>query len=95
MILYGHKGRSLFREKRHSDVIDCNKISGSKTIHPTEKPVELLEKFIRNNSDNGDIVFDGFMGVGSACLATKNLNRRYIGVELDEEYFKKAVDRLK
>lgn len=95
MILYGHKGRSLFREKRYSDVIDCDKVSGNKSIHPTEKPVELLERFIKNNSDEGNIVFDGFMGVGSTCVASKNLNRRYIGIELDKDYFSKAVDRLK
>lgn len=94
MILYGHKGRSLFRNKRIPDVIDCAKVSGSVSVHPTEKPVNLLEIFIKNNSDQNQIIFDGFVGSGSTCVAAKNLGRRYVGVELDEEYFNVAIERM-
>ena len=94
LILYGHKGRSLFREKRVPDVIEYAKIPSNKLLHPTEKPVGLLEIFIKNNSDEGDLVFDGFMGSGATAVAAKNTNRKFIGFELDETYHKVANERL-
>ena len=93
-ILFGHKGRTLLREKRIADVIDCPKISSNKLTHPTEKPQDLLEIFIKQSSDVGSIIFDGFMGTGSCGIAAKKLNRNFIGVELDEKYFNIAKDRL-
>ena len=93
-ILFGHKGRTLLREKRIADVIDCPKISSNKLTHPTEKPQDLLEIFIRQSSDVGSIIFDGFMGTGSCGIAAKKLNRNFIGIELDEKYFNIAKDRL-
>ena len=93
-ILFGHKGRTLLREKRIADVIDCPKISSNKLTHPTEKPQDLLEIFIKQSSDVGSIIFDGFMGTGSCGIAAKKLNRNFIGIELDENYFNIAKDRL-
>ena len=94
-ILFGHKGRTLLREKRIADVIDCSKVSSKKLTHPTEKPQNLLEIFIKQSSDDGDIVFDGFMGTGSCGIAANNLNRKFIGIELDKNYFDIAKDRIK
>ena len=93
-ILFGHKGRTLLREKRIADVIDCPKISSNKLTHPTEKPQDLLEIFIKQSSDVGSIIFDGFMGTGSCGIAAKKLNRNFIGIELDEKYFNIAKDRI-
>ena len=93
-ILFGHKGRTLLREKRIADVIDCPKISSNKLTHPTEKPQDLLEIFIKQSSDVGSIIFDGFMGTGSCGIAAKKLNRNFIGIELDEKYFNIAKGRL-
>ena len=93
-ILFGHKGRTLLKEKRIADVIDCPKISSNKLTHPTEKPQDLLEIFIKQSSDVGSIIFDGFMGTGSCGIAAKKLNRKFIGIELDEKYFNIAKDRL-
>lgn len=93
-ILYGHKGRDLLREKRIPDVIDCSKIPSKKLTHPTEKPLELLEIFIRQSSDEGDTILDGFMGTGSTGIACMNTNRNFIGIELDENYFNLAKERL-
>ena len=93
-ILFGHKGRTLLREKRIADVIDCPKISSNKLTHPTEKPQDLLEIFIKQSSDVGSIIFDGFMGTGSCGIAAKKLNRNFIGIELDEKYFDIAKNRL-
>ena len=95
LILFGHKGRTLLREKRISDVIECEKINSSNLTHPTEKPTKLIEIFIKQSSDIDDIVFDGFMGSGSTGVACINTNRKFIGCELDENYFKIAEQRLK
>ena len=93
-ILFGHKGRTLLREKRIADVIDCPKISSNKLTHPTEKPQDLLEIFIKQSSDEESIIFDGFMGTGSCGIVAKKLNRNFIGIELDEKYFNIAKNRL-
>ena len=95
-VLFGHKGRTLLREKRIADVIECAKIPSKKLTHPTEKPQELLEIFIKNSSDIGDTVFDGFMGTGSCGMVCRkeDINRKFIGIELDEEFFKIAKNRI-
>ena len=94
-VLYGNKGRSLFREKRIPDVIDCAKVPSGKMTHPTEKPVELLAKFIRNSSDEGGVVLDMFAGTGATAIAAINTNRNFIGFELDKNYFDIANERIK
>lgn len=94
MILFGHKGRALFQEKRIADVIDYPKISSAKLTHPTEKPTGLLELFIKNNSKPNDIVLDGFLGSGSTALAALHTERRFIGYELDEKYYNIACQRI-
>ena len=94
LILFGHKGRTLFREKRIPDVIDFPKIPSNQLLHPTEKPIGLLELFIRNSSDECDLVFDGFMGVGTTAIACINTNRNYIGFEIDKTYYEIAKNRI-
>ena len=93
-ILFGHKGRTLLREKRIADVIDCAKIPSKKLTHPTEKPQELLEIFIKQSSDENNIIFDGFMGTGSCGISCQKTNRKFIGIELDEKYFNIAKNRI-
>lgn len=93
-ILFGHKGRTTFREKRIPDVIDCAKIPSAKLTHPTEKPTELLDVFIRNSSDVGDVVFDGFAGTGSTGISAVRNGRKIIGVEIDPEYATLAQRRI-
>jgi site-specific DNA-methyltransferase (adenine-specific) len=93
-ILYGHKGRSLFREKRIPDVIDCAKIPSLRLTHPTEKPTELLEIFIRNSSDEGGVVLDGFAGTGSLPVAATRHKRNFIGFEIEREYVEIANKRI-
>lgn len=62
--------------------------------HPTQKPVALLEYLIRTYSNEGDLVLDSCMGVGSTCVAAVRANRHYIGFETDEQYFNIACRRL-
>lgn len=61
--------------------------------HPTIKPLDITEKIIRNSSKEGDIILDPFAGSGTTCVAAKNLNRKYIGIELDKNYFNIAKER--
>jgi len=63
-------------------------------IHPTEKPVGLMEYYIENSSTRLDTVLDPFMGSGTTGVAAKNLGRRFIGIEMDETYFQIAKDRI-
>ena len=62
--------------------------------HPTQKPVDLLIQAIEKSSDEGAVIFDGFMGVGSTGVACVNTNRDFIGIELDENYFNIAKNRI-
>ena len=62
--------------------------------HPTQKPVLLLEDLIKTFSNEGDLVVDMTMGSGSTGVAAKNLNRKFIGIEMDEGYFNIAKKRI-
>ena len=63
-------------------------------IHPTQKPVTLLEYLIKTYTNEGDMVLDNCMGSGSTGVACINTNRNFIGIELDENYFKIAKERI-
>ena len=67
---------------------------GRSKLHPTEKNHKLLEDLIKDNSNEGQVVFDPCCGSGAHCLVAKHLNRKYIGCELNEEYFEIAKERL-
>ena len=71
-----------------------NNIIGNK-VHPTEKPVDLMGFYVENSSKIGDTVLDMFMGSGSTGVACINTNRKFIGVELDDNYFDIAEKRIK
>ena len=64
------------------------------TDHPTQKPEKLLAKLILASTNEGDFVFDPFMGVGSSIVVAKKLNRRFLGVEIEAEYCLLAAKRL-
>ena len=91
-VLFGHKGRRLRNGKRLPDVLQANR-TGNK-LHPTQKPISLLQIFIEQSSDENEIILDPFMGSGSTGVAALNTNRKFIGIELDEKYFNIAKDRL-
>lgn len=65
-----------------------------KNIHDTEKPVELMRILIENSTQKGEIVLDPFVGVGSTAIACKKLNRKFIGFEIDENYYNIACTRI-
>ena len=68
---------------------------GGKMLHPTQKPVPLLEYLIKTYTNEGETVLDNCMGSGSTGVACVNTNRNFIGIELDEKYFKIAERRIK
>lgn len=65
-----------------------------KSLHPTQKPVALLEYLIKTYTNEGETILDNCMGSGSTGVACKNLNRKFIGIELDENYFNIAKERI-
>ncbi len=78
--------------KYKSNILKYKKDYGG--LHPTQKPILLLEDLIKTFSNEGDLVVDLTMGSGSTGVACKNLNRNFIGIELDPEYFKIAEKRI-
>ena len=75
-------------------IIEFSNPSGKGQLHPTQKPVELLEYLIKTYTNENDLVLDNCMGSGSTGVACKNLNRNFIGIELDENYFNIAKERI-
>ena len=63
-------------------------------LHPTQKPVKLLEYLIKTYSNEGDVILDNCMGVGSTDIACMNTDRKFIGMEIDDIYFDKANTRI-
>ena len=68
--------------------------SQSKTVHPTQKPVALMEYLIKTYTHEEETVLDFTMGSGTTGVACKNLNRKFIGIEMDEGYFRIARERI-
>lgn len=74
------------------DVLEIK--SEGKTVHPTQKPVALMEYLIRTYTNEGETVLDFTMGSGTTGVACVNTNRNFIGIELDDEYFSIATARI-
>ncbi len=82
-------------EKYDRPVLTSSLVSKSERVgHPTQKPVSILEELILRHSNANDIILDPFMGSGSTGVACKNTNRRFIGIELDKDYFEIAKRRI-
>lgn len=62
--------------------------------HPTIKPLEYIKRMILNSSNENDIVLDPFAGSGTTAIACKELNRNFIGFEINKEYYDIAIDRI-
>ena len=89
---YLHKGKPpTLGDKAGSNVWKVDRVN--KPRHSCEKPVKLMDKAIQ--LCGGDIMLDQFCGVGSSCVAAKQLGRRFIGMELEEKYCQIARERLK
>ena len=97
--LYG-ENRQLAKEPEENDlyypksIIEMSNANKKNKIHPTEKPVELVEYLIKTYSQEGQLILDNCMGSGSTAIAAINTNRNYIGFELEKKYYDLAVERI-
>lgn len=95
-----HIGNKITRTRSADDgyrypksVLKINKEINT-NLHPTQKPVALLEYLIKTYTNEGETVLDNCMGSGTTGVACKNLNRNFIGIEIDEKYFNIAKERI-
>lgn len=98
-ILFFRKGKGKKINKcGTSDILSIknikNKDKNGQNLHDTEKPVNLMKILVENSSNENNIVLDPFMGIGSTGIASKQLNRNFIGFEIDEKYFNIAKERI-
>ncbi len=90
--VYGKTKGAVFNERCKNSVWRFPTARGK--LHPTMKPVALIEYLVGASSNNGDIVLDFCMGSGTTGVACMNTGRKFIGIERDEGYFKIAQDRI-
>ena len=76
-------------------IIEFSNPSGKGQLHPTQKPVDLLEYLIKTYTQDGEVILDNCMGSGSTGVACINTNRDFIGIELDKDYLNIANERIK
>lgn len=81
-------------ERYPDSIIQFKMKRSSRGLHPTQKPLELMEYLVKTYTNEGDRVLDFTMGSGTTGVACKNLRRKFIGIEKDEEYFKIAKERI-
>lgn len=94
-IMYGSKGLfHLAPKKAIGDVIQARNPRGKIRTHPTQKPVDLIEKIIGATPETSRVILDPFAGTGATLVAAKNKGRDYIGFELSEKYCEIAEHRL-
>lgn len=90
----GSHGLSNVAEWKNYPVQTLVITDGERGLHPTQKPVALMEYLIRTYTNEGDTVLDNCMGSGTTGVACANSNRRFIGIEREETYFRLASDRV-
>ena len=85
----------VYTERYPTSILLYKNNNHKNRVHPNQKPVDLLEWLIKTYTNENDLVLDFTMGSGSTGVAALNTNRRFVGIELDENYFNTAVERLK
>ena len=99
---FGQEGKLVERKggsdttdlKYPKSILTVSNADNTKRVHPTQKPIKLLEWLIKTYTNEGDTVLDNCMGSGSTGVACINTNRNFIGIELDENYFNIAKNRI-
>ena len=77
------------------DIFPINPMAKEKQGYPTQKPLALLDRIIRASTNEGDVVLDPFCGCGTTCVASENLSRQWVGIDISEEAKKLIYNRLK
>lgn len=85
--------RSVFSVRYEPDFFDSSK-GGNRTVHPTQKPVALMEYLVRTYTNEGDTVMDNCMGSGTTGVAAVRCGRKFIGIERDASFFSAASERI-
>ena len=93
-VIFAKKGKAKSINNKGSKTVHKFDVPKNKT-HPTQKPIDLIEYYIKNSTNENDTVLDMFMGSGTTGVACCNTNRDFIGIELNKEYFKIAEQRIK
>ena len=91
-VVYAQKGRKKLNGGRDTNFLFFDRVANLE--HPTEKPVDLCAYLVGKSSNENDIVFDPFCGGGSTLIASKKLDRNFIGCEISPEYCKIAQERI-
>ena len=92
--LFLRKGKAKTINNVGSKMVhEFDNILGNK-LHPTEKPVDLMKLYITNSSNENDIVLDPFIGSGTTAVACIESNRKFIGYEIDKQYYDIAMNRI-
>lgn len=90
--VFARKANATFNE--HCKKALWQSPSGRSKFHPTEKPLKLMERLVRASSNEGDVILDCVMGSGTTGVACVNTGRKFIGMEMDSEYFSIAEARI-
>ena len=88
------KSKPTFNSSYDKGIYEYPIYSGKDRMHPTQKSLELFKDIIKKHSNENDLVLDPFMGSGTTCVAAVDTNRRSIGIEQNEEFYKKATNRI-
>lgn len=88
------KSKPTFNSSYDNGIYEYPIYNGKDRMHPTQKSLDLFKDIIKKHSNENDLVLDPFMGSGTTCVAAVETNRRTIGIEQNEEFYKKATDRI-
>lgn len=92
-LLFCHKGRKELNGSRDTNVLTFPRVST--LLHPTQKPVQIIQYLLEKSSKEGDLILDPFMGSWTTARACKDLGRNFIGFEVSEKYCKIGEERLR
>ena len=91
MVIFASKGKRKLNGQRHPDILKYATVSSQVRRHPVQKPVDLLEFLIEKSTKQDEIVLDPFAGVGSTAIAARNVGRKYLAIEIDDQFFREGL----
>ena len=94
-VVWAKRSRALFNPRLKSNLFICNTEPNNTRQHRTQKPLELIKEFVIDSTKERDLVLDPFLGSGTTAVAAKQLNRNFIGIEINPDYCDIARERLR
>jgi len=95
LIVFATKGDFEIHGTRPTNVITASRVDVNSMVHPTQKPAELISKLILPTTEVNDTILDPFLGSGTTAYCAKKLNRKCIGIEIEEKYCEIAANRCR